>query len=267
MNSTPFATFWQGPIDPLTYTCLASFPYHKVVLRLYSYDPEIEVPEGIDVLDARSILPDETYMRRYLVNGRPSLARFANLFRYEMLRLTGTCWVDADVLCLKPPAFPEGGLIFGRQADWGGHAFNVAVLRLPADHPILTALIEEASKAVDVDSTWGTLGPELFTRLVREHELQRLAKKKLDFYSLAPRHFWKMLLPENCQEACETTRDSTFLHLWNQMFKWSNYDTSLAPPVGSFLHQQCEKLGTLPRFSGVYESAALRGILGDFVKE
>lgn len=218
-------------------------------------------------MDARRIVPDETCWNRYLVKGSPSLARFTNLFRYEMIRQTETCWVDADILCFKPPAFSRNDVIFGRQDDWGNHAFNGAVLRFPPDHPILQSLIEEATQAIDVDSTWGTLGPELLTQLIRKHDIQRLAKKRFDFYSIGPSGFWKMLLPDYCEEVCEITRESTFLHLWHQMFKWSNYDSTLAPPVGSFLHQQCEMLGTLPRFSGVYDALELRGLLGDSIKE
>ncbi len=262
-----FATFWQGPVDPLTYTCLASFPHHGIRLRLYSYDPEIEVPKGIEVCDARLIVPDETRMRRYLVNGRPSLARFANSFRYEMIRLTQICWVDADILCLKTPELPWAGVVFGRQDDWGKHAFNGAVLRFPPDHPILESLIEETSCAIDVDSTWGTLGPELLTRLIRKHDIQRLSRKRQEFYPIAPHSFWKLLLADRYPELCDITRDSTFIHLWQQMFKWSHYDLSKAPPVGSFLYQEGVRLGTLHRFAGVYDEMDLRELLGDVVRE
>jgi hypothetical protein len=260
-----FATFWQGPVTPLTYTCLASFSHHGVGLRVYSYDGSIEVPPGIEVADARLIISDETCRTRYLVDGQPSLARFTNLFRYEMIRQTSFCWVDADILCFKSPDFSEEPLIFGRQDNWGKHAFNTAVLKFPTDHPILQSLIEEATQAIDVDSTWGTLGPELVTRLIREHNIQRLSRKRSEFYSIAPHKFWKMLLPLQCQEVCETTRDSTFLHLWQQMFKWFHYDGTLAPPVGSFLHGQCDKLGTLRLFSGIYGETKLREILGDAI--
>ena len=51
------------------------------------------------------------------------------------------------------------------------------------------------------------------------------------------------------------------------MFNWSGYDGTLAPPVGSFLYQQCDRLGTLHLFSGVYEEEKLRGILGGVIKE
>lgn len=263
----PFATFWQGPVDPLTYTCLVSFTRHRAGLRLYSYDLALDVPPGVEVADARLIIPDETCRARYLVEGRPSLARFANFFRYEMIRMTRSCWVDADILCLKSPAFSGEDLIFGRQDDWGKHAFNCAVLKFPTEHPVLRSLIEEATQGIDVDSSWGTLGPELLTRLIRKHDIQRLSKKRFDFYPIGPGGFWKMLMPGRYEEVCKATRDSTFVHLWQQMFRWSNYDSTMAPPVGSFLHQQCASLGTLQRFSGVYGEPELREILGDAIKE
>lgn len=262
-----FGTFWQGSLDPLTYTCIASFPYYNANLTVYSYDLGIKVPPGVHVADARLIIPDETWQSRYLVNGRPSFARFANLFRYEMIRLTGVCWVDTDIMCLKTPELPADGVIFGRQDDWSKHAFNVAVLRFPSDHPVLARLIQEAGQAIDVDAQWGTLGPMLLTRLVRECGIEYLSASRKEFYPIPPGKFWKMLLPGYCERVCSKTCDSTFVHLWNQMFKWSGYDHSIAPPSGSFLYQQCLKLGTLPLFKAVYEKTQLREILADAINE
>ena len=49
-----------GPLHPFAYACLASFPDEGARLRLYSYDPTLETPPGVQLLDARRICPDET---------------------------------------------------------------------------------------------------------------------------------------------------------------------------------------------------------------
>src|SRR5579862_9951210 len=95
-----FATFWHGPLNPVAYACLASFPHCGAGLRVYSYEASLAVPSGVEVADARLICPDQSLLRRYLAGGRPSLAKFADLFRYLMIRETGCCWVDTDIICL-----------------------------------------------------------------------------------------------------------------------------------------------------------------------
>ena len=87
---TDFASFWHGgPLHAFAWACLASFPDEGAALSLYSYDLRLEVPSGVRLLDARTICPDETLVQRYLANGKPSIATFADMFRYRMIRETG----------------------------------------------------------------------------------------------------------------------------------------------------------------------------------
>ena len=83
-----------------------------------------------------TICPDELLTHRFIANGKPSLAHFADMFRYRMMRQTGFCWVDTDILCLSKPTFGNDGFVFCRQADAVGTSLvNNAVLRLPLDKP------------------------------------------------------------------------------------------------------------------------------------
>ena len=75
------------------------------------------------LVDARAICPDETFTRRFIANGKPSIATFADMFRYRMIQETGCCWVDADILCLRKPSFGDG-FVFCRQADAVGTAWS-----------------------------------------------------------------------------------------------------------------------------------------------
>ena len=84
-----FGTFWQGPLDPLTYSCVASFPHFGARLRLYGYDSAVELPTGVEWADARDISPNESLVGRYVADGQRSYAKFSNLFRYRMIRKTG----------------------------------------------------------------------------------------------------------------------------------------------------------------------------------
>ena len=140
-------------------------------MRVFSYDPRLDLPPGVRLEDARAICPDETLTRRYTANGKPSIATFADMFRYRMIQETGYCWVDTDVLCLRKPSFGEG-FVFCRQADAVGTGLvNNAVLRLPPAHPALAELAATAEAAIDIDRRWGAIGPFLLTPVLIKYGL------------------------------------------------------------------------------------------------
>lgn len=259
-----FGTFWQGPLDPLTYSCLASFPHFGAQLRMYSYDAEGEVPPGVEWADARTICPNETLVDRYIANGQRSYAKFSNLFRYRMIRKTGLCWVDADMLCLRPPDFLAHPMVFGRQLE-PAHSWSInnAVLKLPPQHPILPDLIKRASAVVDVDQPWGIIGPALLTELTRKYRIDQLARDIPAFYPVPSDDCWKPLLPQACAEIRAATRSASFLHLWHESFRRHGLDKWAAPPPGSFLHGVCQELGTLKRFRRSSSEAELQAFIAE----
>ena len=147
-------------------------------------------------MDARSVCPDELEVRRYIVGGKPSIATFADMFRYRMIRDAGCCWVDTDFVCLTKPAFPREPYVFCRQADAVSTLLvNNAVLRLPASEPALMELIETAENAIDVDQKWGALGPFLLTPVLEKHGLYEKALDPHVCYPIEPEQFWKPFLP------------------------------------------------------------------------
>ena len=118
------------------------------------------------------VCPDESLVRRYIANGKPSIATFADMFRYKMIQMTGCCWVDADIICLTNPSFAAEAYVFCRQADAVSTLLvNNAVLRLPPSEPALAELVATAESAVDVDQKWGALGPFLLTPVLTKHGL------------------------------------------------------------------------------------------------
>jgi hypothetical protein len=261
-----FATFWHGPLSPLAYACLASFAHVGAGLRVYAYDEKIDLPRGVQRVDARQICPDQSLLSRYLAGRKPSLASFADMFRYKLLHTVDCCWVDADVFCLKKPALSGASIIFGRQPEAHGQALiNNAVLKLPREHPVLIELIRRAEAAVDTDQSWGAIGPFLLTELAEKQGIGGCARASFHFYPVDPDHFWKPLLPAYCGEVAAAAAESTFLHLWSELFVRSAYDKSLAPPVGSFLHGLIARVAALDRFAGVYEERALEAVIARWI--
>src|SRR6202041_3521891 len=172
VDDCEFASFWHGRLNPFAYACLSSFPQAGVSLRVFTYDPDLELPPGVRHADARTICPDESLTGRFIANGKPSLATFADMFRYRMMRQTGCCWIDTDMLCLSRPAVGNDGLVFCRHADpVGSSLVNNAGLSLPLTNAALAELIAAADSAIDVDQRWGAIGPFLLTPILDKHNL------------------------------------------------------------------------------------------------
>jgi hypothetical protein len=252
VDECEFASFWHGTLNAFAYACLSSFPQAGASLRVFTYDPDIELPPGVRRADARAICPDESLTRRFIANGKPSLAHFADMFRYRMMRQTAFCWVDTDILCLSKPTFGNDGFVFCRQADAVGTSLvNNAVLRLPSTSPALAELITAADCAVDVDQKWGAIGPFLLTPVLNKHNLARHALDSHVCYPIEPEQFWKLFLPSYREWAETTARGANFVHLWSEAIVWSGYDFSACPPPGSYLHEAFGRLGALGRFRRV----------------
>lgn len=258
-----FVSFWHGPIDGLTYGCLASFPYHGARLRLYSYDDKIKVPPGIDLADAREICPDTSLVGRYIADGKVEFSKFSNLFRYLLIKQTGCCWVDTDLICLRPPEFQHDEMAFGYQYPKEHRfALNGAVLKLPREHPVLADLIQHARDVVDLDQGWGAIGPQLITAKFNEAGLAEFASAIADYYPVRPADFWKIVLPEGRESVESAVHESKLLHLWHKKFELSGYNKNTAPPIESYLHRALERVGGLDRFTRIYDADELRVQLG-----
>ncbi len=257
-----FATFWHGRLDALTYGCMASFPHFGAGLRVYSYDDRLETPPGVELADARAICPDESLLSRYIVAGQPSIATFADMFRYRMIRETGCCWVDSDILCLRRPEFAEDAIVFGRQSEVRGKSVvNNAVLKLPSDDRTLNELIAKSESAVDVDQGWGAIGPFLLTEIATRNGIDRHARAFVHFYPIDPDSFWKLFLPAYRDEVADAVTEATFLHLWSELIARSGYDRSARPPAGSYLAEVFSKLGVTARFARVCETREVDALM------
>jgi hypothetical protein len=263
-----FACFWHGSLNPFAYACLASFPRAGATLRLYSYDPKLDVPPGVRLEDARLVCPDESFVRRYIVNGKPSMAAFADMFRYRMIEKTGCCWVDADIICLTNPSFAAELYVFCRQADAVSTLLvNNAVLRLPPSEPALAELVATTESAADADQKWGALGPFLLTPVLTKHGLYDRALDPHVCYPIEPEQFWKPFLPSYRDRVAEKVRGASMLHLWSEAIRWSGYDFSVCPPEGSYLHQCFRAVGALDRFSGVSNEDEVRRLMARQIAE
>lgn len=243
-------TLWVG--DSLTAVeraCLRSVMRNGHALALYCYDQVDGVPQGVELRDAREILPREhIFLQR---NG--SVAAFSDWFRYELLRRELGIWIDTDIYLLKPLK-SDGDYLFGEEERG---VINNAILQLPPRSPILERLLavfeqrrtppwlpwrswapvrmgEMLNGGVDLSRLpWGATGPMAMTALCKELGLASRAQPA-EVFSPVPWSRADWILDPRLGPAEVTTPMTRAVHLWNYCI--APYKAATAP-AGSFLER------------------------------
>jgi len=160
-------TFWHGPASWLERLSAASFLAAGHRLEVYSYEPPAGLPAGVVLKDAREILPRDKLVF-YKGKGTPGV--FSDYFRASLMQAEKGVWADLDVICLRPLAgLPPLVVSYERPGSVNG-----AVLRIPADSPLLAAML-----SIFTETRRPLFEPHLppFRRL--EVALRRLAGQKV----------------------------------------------------------------------------------------
>ena len=251
------STLWVG--SPLRYTerlCLMSAldTGHKVIL--YTYTGCDNAPSGIELRDAREVMP-ESFLCRHSASGSYALA--ANIFRYFLLSKRDTTWFDADMFFLHP--IPDDDYIFGWEDQ---NCINSAILRLPSEsqalrrilafalsNPIIAPWWKHKRKISQLIRSlvgrhtplekleWGIIGPKAVTYFAQHNGIAHYAAPVEVYY---PNHYDKAgdAFDPNIDFPRRFTDKTIAVHLWNEKIKQK---ISSPPPRGSFIAQQCARLG------------------------
>lgn len=230
-------TFWTGPV--LSYyeiLSLKSFVATGARVFVYSYEKDLEVPQGVELVDADEILSGEVHEFRH-ANGDKSLALHSDLFRYAVLQKHGGWYADLDIICLKDK-LPDTKTYFAFMAN---KLLNSAILKFPANSAFMDAIMNEAwqtlpeASAAYTDAARVSVGPTLFTRMIYEQGLDHLVLPKSKAYELAYHETMAFFDPAKCEVAMERLADSDFTHLWNEEWRMIRIPKNFGPPKGSFL--------------------------------
>lgn len=221
---------WVGnPLGPYEHLALASFVRTGHTVQLFVYEKTLNLPNGVTRRDANEVMPEDRVFSN--PNAPGTYALFSDMFRYHLLRHEQTLWIDTDMVSIAP--MPDDAYIFGRQDS---KLIAVGVLGLPPHSQVLTALLK-ATETADLDqSKWGFLGPELLTQTLLRKEMGHMSFQPEAFYPVTYREVWRLFDPNQFQWVIERTRNSTALHLWNDMLRRAPLPVkSLKPPEGSFV--------------------------------
>lgn len=239
------ATFWHGPpLGGLEIACLTSFVRAGFRVSVYRYDDTSALPHGMTSEDAAAIV-DRSWLDRFIVKGRPSLAHFSDYFRYCLFAVRRAAWVDADLLCLAPFDIPGDANFLARETET---SINNAVLWLDPARPDYTRLVEAARAFGSGDEfEWGATGPALVTSVLGSEALAA-ASQPARFYPIPWDAWWKPFVPSSRDECEALAENATGVHLWNNIVERSGYWKDLAPPAGSYLHGVLDRLDLLGPF-------------------
>ena len=227
--------FWHGPFSPYEALCLSSFVAAGIAVELFSEAPVPGLPAGVTRRDAREILDRNVAVYRHEFDG-PSPSLHSNHFRYALLEKSGGWWIDTDVMLLAA-SLPAADIFVARQSD---HELNGSAMRFPPQHPLMKAA-RERTAAVLENARWGDTGPKLLTELQPEHAPHLPIAPRESTYAIGADEFQKFLLPAACEEVEVRTANSTFVHLWNEMWRKAGVPKNIAPPRGSWLDRMFER--------------------------
>lgn len=107
-------------------------------VKLFSYGPIENVPRGVELHDAATILPEEAFRRLdplYPDFRSPrTVVQFSDLFRIMLMKHGQGVWLDTDVYLLKPFHPDPDKPYLARENRF---RVGVSALYLPQEHPII----------------------------------------------------------------------------------------------------------------------------------
>ncbi len=258
MALASIGTLWIGrELSWLEQLCLQSFLDHGHEVTLYAYDEVANVPEGVKIGDASSILPTERIIR-HARTGSP--AYHADVFRLHMLAQTDHIWADTDAYCCRPWEKPENGHFHGWISDEKPQVNN-GVLGLPKSSRTLARMLEftedeypvppwfPARKREELQELknkgegvhvsllpWGVWGPNALTWFLKETgEIEH----SFPGHVLYPYPFaitGVSLNPARLRKARRLIREDTLsIHFWGRRFRNIVARHGGVPPQGSFV--------------------------------
>lgn len=250
----PIVTAWLGSdLSYLETLCLTSMVQSGHQTILYCYRDIKNVPNGVELRDAGSILSEKQFIQ--YSNG--SYALGSNIFRYKIFSRHSCIWLDTDMMLLKPIE-NHSDYVFGWEDE---RYINTAVLSLPSGSPMLLeifsllsqetffapwwdeAQIKVQNEAVRRGSAlplsslpWATIGPKLVTYLAQKHSVSGHAYPSEAFYPVHWRDFRLPFMPGSETDRC-LTEGTVGIHFWNHMLG----DLKKNPDPESFVARQCKK--------------------------
>lgn len=240
-ESPPVQTLWIGNnLSRLERLSLVSFAATGHRVHLYSYDlPASAVPPGVELRDAREILPVSAIFTYGAAAGagKGSYAGFANMFRYKLLLDRGGWWVDADVVCVRP--LPDRPAVVGQERTPQGGVFSGnCVLKFDPGSALMRFCYETMEKIDKSTIKWGQTGPRLVHEGVEKFGLQACWAPPDEFCPID----WFTAL-RSLEPGVPIPAAAYTVHLWNEEWRRNKVDKNADPKPGSIYDVLLKRYG------------------------
>jgi hypothetical protein len=248
-NSKEIANFfWHGnSLSIYEIGCIKSFIVNDFEVNVWTFNPNLNVPEGATICDANKFYSVSDIMTFSQRGKQGCLAAFSDAFRYKVLAEIEGWWFDTDCLCLRPQEdfkdlYSNRSIIAGYENS--RNLINGAVLRF-LDNSLLNAAIkmmEEKLVEKNRHVSWGEIGPKLITKLVENNNLHSNILPISYFYPIHCKSASDAINPEKLSYMENKCSTSYVYHCWNEMLSRAGVDKTTMPPSGSFLHKKFKEL-------------------------
>ncbi len=240
-DDTTMQSLWIGErLSKIELLAIQSFLSNGHEYHLYVYSDVGEVPSGVILKDAASIIP-----RNLIFTTRGSLSIFSDWFRNELLFARGGYWGDLEDCSKANPAlmrFPKGHEITRALADVGKEPNRQMPYDTAADRRrklIRKYVLGNRRNRVE----WGEAGPVGITKLLKHHRLLKLAKP---YYYFHPIHFsfWRCAWDDTFRDGLGPFQASYCIHLWNEKIRRGGAMNKNGPfPRHSLIQQLASRYG------------------------
>lgn len=206
---------------------ISSFEYYGHTVHLYCYE---DIDINATKIDANSILPVETAIKKQFPGTTLSFSAFSNMFRYKLLLEKGGYWVDADTICLKPYDFI--GDVFSSEDS--RNRPNTGVIRT-YDKTFIEDLYNTSYSMFHTEGLDGLTGPTLLNQKLIQYNKTYLVQPSSTFCSVDYCKFTDLINPD-----IELQVSGYSVHLWHEMFNRNNISINTFPE-NSFLWKAVNK--------------------------
>lgn len=256
-----FGTFWYGgSLSGFERACVNSLVSRGYDLTVFSYEKVEGIPEGVHSADASTII-DKEFTNKFLINGKPHLGHFSDIFRYMMIVRKDLIWIDLDMIMIDNFRNINRGNIVVKEEQGG---INGAILYVEGEKN-RQFLIDNVMKLQNRNLRWGETGPLLLEKLVKEEDSHIKLSSYKEFYPVEHYNIYKAFLPEFRDECAVMCREATMVHLFNNILVKMGIWKDLAPPKGSFLYEILEKSDGLKFFKDVYPPNVMKNMIQNYL--
>lgn len=258
-----------GSLTWLEQLCLTSFVAHGHEVRLFTYGPLRNVPDGVKICDGREVLDTNDF----ITHGRTqSVALFSDLFRFHMIKADpGIIYVDTDVFCLRPLTIDSpdfyGFETYRNPQNW---QINGAVLRLSETSALLSKMLrfmedmhptpdwlprrahaemrarQAAGNPMHVSELpWGIWGPLGISAFARETGDWQKAQPVEVLYPV-PFPDRRVLLKRPMKTLNFLTENTLTIHMWAPIKRFAASRFGGLCPADSYIGQELRRYGIDP---------------------